>query len=126
MSQTDVHAIMGTPIRTDSIYHQLELDLGAMTWESLDSIRRTLPQDEANKMSLGRPIDHSTHSDQFVSWYYGPVVVDTMFTFERVSTKAVSLARVSFQVWKQRAVVFDARTGTVKERGFSVLEVIPL
>jgi hypothetical protein len=123
MSQAEVLALVGSPIRTDSIYHQYELVLGSLSWESLDSIRRSLGPDEGNRMSLGRPVDHSSRSDQYISWYYGPLVVDTTFTFERSGTEADSLTKLWFQVKKQRAVVFDVRSMAVKERGFSVVDV---
>ncbi len=115
--------MMGQPLRTDSIYHQHELDRGSLSWELLDSIRRTLPTEEGNRMTLGRVVDHSLPSTQYISWYYGPVVLDTSYTFERAEANEDSLVKVWFVVRKQRTVVFDAKTMVVKERGFSVLDV---
>ena len=126
MSRSEVLDIMGSPVRTDTFYHQYELTQKSMSWDQLDSIRRSLTREEGNKMVLGRPVDHSSRSDQYVSWYYGPVEMDTSFTLERVTGKPDSLAKVWFQFKKQRAVVFDARTMVVKERGFAVVDVTQL
>jgi hypothetical protein len=126
MSRTEVVNIMGQPIRTDSIYHQHDLDRGSIAWEKLDSIRRTLPVEEGNRMTLGRFVDHSAPSDQYVSWYYGPVVVDTSFTFERSAAQPDSLVKTWYLIKKQRAVVFDAKSMVVKERGFSIMSVSQL
>ena len=49
--------------------------------------------------ALYSPWHHSSHSDQYVSWYYGLVSMNTGFTFERSATKPV------FNVHRQLTIV---------------------
>ena len=123
MSREQVRDLMGSPIKVDSVYHQYDFDLGSVTAESLDSLRRTLDESLAKKMTLGRPVDHSSRSDQYTSWYYGPVITDTMFTIDRKGPASNDFTKVWYESKKQRIVVFDNKTGTVRERGFNVLQI---
>ena len=123
MSYQQVRDLLGSPIRVDSIYHQYDFDLGSMTAESLDSLRRTLDDSLAKKMTLGRPVDHSYRTEQYTSWYFGRVITDTMFTIDRKNAPQSELTKVWYESKKQRIVVFDNKTGTVKERGFNVLQI---
>jgi hypothetical protein len=126
MHRAKVLEIMGTPIRVDSIFHEYDFDLRGMTTESLDSLRRTFDDSLAHRMTLGYPVDHSHPSDQLVTWYYGPEVIDTMFTLQRDAAAPSSYQKVWFVSRKQRAVVFDIKSGTVTELGFRVLHIRPL
>jgi len=126
MHRAKVLEIMGTPIRIDSLFHDYGFDLRGMTIESLDSLRRTVDDSLAHRMTLGYPVDHSHQSDQFVTWYYGPEIIDTMFTIDREGTAPSPLRKVWFAIRKQRAVVFDMKGGIATELGFRVLHISPL
>ncbi len=123
MSREQVRSLIGSPSRVDSIYHQYDFDPGAMTAESLASLRYSLDKSLADKMTLGIPVDRSYRSDQYTSWYYGPVITDTMFSLEQSGVPGAAPVKVWYEDRKQRTVIFDNKTGTVKERGFRVLEV---
>ena len=125
MHRSRVLEIMGNPIRIDSLFHDSEFDLRGMSVELLDSLRRTFDDSLARRMTLGYPVDRSHQSDQFVTWYYGPEVIDTMFTIHREGTAPSPLRKVWFAIRKQRAVVLDMRSGIVTELGFRVLHISP-
>lgn len=126
MHRAKVLEILGNPVRIDSLFHEYDFDLRGMTIESLDSLRRTFGDSLANRMTLGYPVDRSHPSDRLVSWYYGPEVSDTMFTIQREAAASSPLRQVWFGIRKQRAVVFDVKSGTVTELGFRVLQISPL
>jgi hypothetical protein len=125
MSRAEVTEIMGTPLRIDSIRHVLSFDLGYMTVDLLDSLRLTLDETDGNNMLMGHPVCSSSADTTVYNWYYGPEVVDTMFTIDSAAPPRPHLERFWYSITKQRAVTFDGPSGRVLSRGFVVLRVAP-
>ena len=123
MSRTEVTNIMGAPVRVDSTQHVLTFNLGHMSSDILDSLRRTLDESEAGRMLMGHPVDSSAINNHYFNWYYGPEVIDTMFTFDSTASPKAGLGKFWYVITKQRAVTFDAEGGRVTARGFLVLNV---
>ncbi len=123
MSKSQVTDIVGTPIRTDYIRHVHTFDLGNMTADRLDSLRRTLDVSEGNKMIMGHPLLATSVDSSHHNWYYGPEIVDTMFTFDAVPNPGSAVKKYWYAITKQRVVTFDAQSGLVSARGFVVLKV---
>ncbi|MGA9119212.1 MAG: hypothetical protein WB699_07570 [Bacteroidota bacterium] len=123
MSRTEVTNIMGAPVRVDSIQHVLTFNLGHMSSDILDSLRRTLDESEAGRMLMGHPVDSSLVNIHYFNWYYGPEVIDTMFTFDSTESPKPGLDKFWYVISKQRAVTFDGDGGRVTARGFLVLKV---
>lgn len=123
MSKSQVTDLVGSPIRTDYIRHNHTFDLGNMTADRLDSLRRTLEKGEGNKMIMGHPLLATSADSSHLNWYYGSEIVDTMFTFDAVPDSSSAVKKYWYAITKQRVVTFDAQSGLVSARGFVVLKV---
>jgi len=123
MTKAQVTDLVGSPIRTDFIRHDLTFVLGNMTSDRLDSLRGTLEKGEGNRMIMGHPLLATSVDSSLLNWYYGPQVVDTMFTFDAVPDGSSTVHKFWYVTTTQRSVTFDAQSGLVSARGFVVLKV---